>query len=32
MRLAPVPIAFRFNEEAALKFSGLQSRTTHDGD
>lgn len=32
MRLAPVPICFMENEEEALKYSGFQSRTTHNGD
>lgn len=31
MRLAPVPICFMDNEEEAMKFSGSQSRTTHNG-
>lgn len=32
MRLAPVPIAYHCDEKDAMKYSGLQSRTTHDGD
>lgn len=32
MRLAPIPIAFRKKEEEAMKYSELQSRTTHNGD
>jgi ADP-ribosyl-[dinitrogen reductase] hydrolase len=31
MRLAPVPIAYMNNEKDAMKYSGLQSRTTHNG-
>ena len=31
MRLAPVPISFLDDEESAMKYSGLQSRTTHNG-
>jgi ADP-ribosyl-[dinitrogen reductase] hydrolase len=31
MRLAPIPIAFRSNKEEAMKYSGLQSLTTHNG-
>ena len=32
MRLAPVPLAFLDSEENAMKYSGLQSRTTHNGE
>lgn len=32
MRLAPVPICFMENEEEAMRYSGLQSRTTHNGE
>ena len=31
MRLAPVPIAFSDSLEKGVKFSGLQSLTTHNG-
>ena len=31
MRLAPIPIAYRGNEEDAMKYSALQSLTTHQG-
>ena len=32
MRLAPLPICFCSNINEALKYSGLQSRTTHNGE
>ena len=31
MRLAPVPVAFSDNLEKGVEYSGLQSRTTHNG-
>ena len=31
MRLAPVPLCFLDDEENAMKYSGLSSRTTHNG-
>lgn len=31
MRLAPIPIAFRYSKEEAMKYAGLQSLTTHNG-
>lgn len=32
MRLAPMPVAFRANEEEAMEYSGLSSKTTHNGE
>ena len=32
MRLAPVPICFSKNINEAMKYSELQSKTTHNGD